>query len=159
MKPLYIFDLDGTLALIDHRRHFVERERGRQDWKGFYAACINDKPNLAVIRVMESLRRFADVWIFSGRSDEVREQTVVWLLNNTSFSRSDFDLAFGCQDILTMRQEGDYTPDDVLKRQWLDTMLTEDRRRLLAVFEDRDRVVEMWRSAGLTCFQVARGNF
>ena len=25
MKPLYIFDLDGTLALIEHRRHFVER--------------------------------------------------------------------------------------------------------------------------------------
>src|SRR5882672_2210762 len=24
-KPLYIFDLDGTLALIDHRRHYVER--------------------------------------------------------------------------------------------------------------------------------------
>ena len=24
-RPLYIFDLDGTLALIKHRRHFVER--------------------------------------------------------------------------------------------------------------------------------------
>lgn len=23
MKPLYIFDLDGTLALIDHRLHFI----------------------------------------------------------------------------------------------------------------------------------------
>jgi hypothetical protein len=33
VKPLYIFDLDGTLALIQHRRHFVERERGKQDWK------------------------------------------------------------------------------------------------------------------------------
>jgi hypothetical protein len=159
VKPLYIFDLDGTLALIQHRRHFVERERGKQDWKGFYAACVSDEPNNPVLRVMESLRRFADVWIFSGRSDEVRTQTVDWLLNNTSFSSSDFDSAFGTQDVLTMRQEGDYTADDVLKRQWLDAMLDDDRRRLVATFDDRDRVVKMWRDSGVTCFQVADGDF
>ena len=62
-KPLYIFDLDGTLALIQHRRHFVERDRKEQDWKGFYAACINDEPNEPVVCTMERLRRFADVWL------------------------------------------------------------------------------------------------
>ena len=138
MIPLYIFDLDGTIALIDHRRHFVERERGKQDWKGFYAACSNDKPNEPVIRVMESLRRFADVWIFSGRSDEVRHLTVEWLVKHTSFCSSDFDIATGTQDVLTMRAEGDYTADDVLKRQWLDAMLNDDRKRLVATFDDRD---------------------
>ena len=25
MRPLYIFDLDGTLALIEHRLHFIQR--------------------------------------------------------------------------------------------------------------------------------------
>jgi hypothetical protein len=159
MKPLYIFDLDGTLALIQHRRHFVERERGRQDWKGFFAACVNDEPNTPVLCIMESLRRFADVWIFSGRSDEVRTQTVEWLVKHTSFSSSDFDSAFGDQDVLTMRSEGDYTADDVLKRQWLDSMLAEDRQRLVAVFDDRARVVAMWRTAGVPCLQVADGEF
>lgn len=159
MKPLYIFDLDGTLALIEHRRHFVERDRKDQDWAGFYAACVDDKPNEPVIRVMESLRRFADVWIFSGRSDEVRSQTVEWLVEHTSFASSDFDSAFGTQDVLTMRAEGDYTADDVLKRQWLDDMLVEDRQRLVAAFDDRDRVVRMWRSAGVACLQVAEGEF
>lgn len=159
MKPLYIFDLDGTLALIQHRRHFVERERGKQDWKAFYAACVDDVPNAPVIRVMESLRRFADIWIFSGRSDEVRASTVDWLVQHTSFARSDFDCAFGTQDVLTIRREGDYTPDDVLKRQWLDSMLPDDRVRLVAVFDDRSRVVRMWRDAGVTCFQVADGEF
>lgn len=24
MKPLYIFDLDGTLVLIQHRKHYIE---------------------------------------------------------------------------------------------------------------------------------------
>lgn len=159
MKPLYIFDLDGTLALIEHRRHFVERERAKQDWKSFYAACVNDQPNSPVLRVMESLRGFADVWIFSGRSDEVRAQTVEWLVKHTSFASSDFDSAFGTQDVLTMRQEGDCTADDVLKKQWLDGMLDDDRRRLVATFDDRDRVVRMWRDSGVACFQVAPGKF
>ena len=154
MKPLYIFDLDGTLALIGHRRHFVERERGRQDWAGFYAACVDDQPNAPVLKVMESLRMFADIWIFSGRSDEVRAQTVAWLAKHTSFMRHDLE-----GPMLTMRQAGDYTPDDTLKRQWLGSMMDEDRGRLVATFDDRDRVVKMWRDAGVTCFQVAPGEF
>ena len=61
--------------------------------------------------------------------------------------------------LLTMRQEMDYTPDDVLKESWLDNMLVDDRKRLVAVFDDRDRVVSMWRRRGITCLQVGAGNF
>lgn len=156
MKPLYIFDLDGTLALIDHRRHIIEDpSRDDSKWRRFYDACDKDRPNEPVIRVMESLRRFADVWIFSGRSDEVATKTIDWLAQHTSFLRSD--LLYG--DVLTMRQEGDYTPDDRLKKQWLDAMLVDDRQRLVATFDDRDRVVQMWRDNGVPCFQVAPGGF
>lgn len=156
MRPLYIFDLDGTLALIQHRRHFVERERKAQDWAAFYAACTDDEPNNPVIRVMESLRQTgAEVWIFSGRSDEVRGKTVDWLAQHTSFLTHEL----AGPPMLTMRAAGDYTPDDVLKRSWLDDMLREDRDRLYCAFDDRDRVVKMWRDAGVTCLQVAEGEF
>jgi hypothetical protein len=30
---------------------------------------------------------------------------------------------------------------------------------LMAVFDDRDKVVAMWRRNGVACFQVAEGNF
>lgn len=154
MKPLYIFDLDGTLALIDHRRHFVERERGEQDWPAFYAACDRDTPNAPVIQTLNRLRSAgAEVWIFSGRSDEVREKTVAWIAEHTTFMSWELDTA------LVMRQAGDYTADDSLKRKWLDFMLPCDRRRLVAVFDDRDRVVQMWRDEGIACFQVAPGEF
>ena len=107
MKPLYIFDLDGTLALIEHRRKYVERPRGEQDWKAFYAACVDDHPNDPVIDTMERLREAgADVWIFSGRSDEVRAQTVKWLADKTTFMSWELD-----GPMLTMRQAGDYTPE------------------------------------------------
>jgi hypothetical protein len=78
----------------------------------------------------------------------------MWLVDNTSFLTEELD-----ESLLTMRPAGDYTPDDVLKQRWLDAMLEEDRRRLIAVFEDRDRMVKMWRANGVPCFQVADGEF
>lgn len=154
MKPLYIFDIDGTVALIDHRRHILDRE-DRQKWRDFYAACDKDLPNEPVIRTLEGLRHAgSDIWFFSGRSDEVRDKTVAWLAHHTSFMSWELD-----GPMLTMRAAGDYTADDVLKKQWLDAMLVDDRRRLVAVFEDRNKVVAMWRDAGVPCFQVAPGEF
>ncbi len=92
MRPLTIFDLDGTLALIQHRRHFVEGDP--KDWKAFYAACDRDEPNEPVFATMERLRHAgADVWIFSGRSDEVRDKTVAWLAQHTSFMSIELELA------------------------------------------------------------------
>lgn len=153
-RPLYIFDLDGTLALIGHRRHILDREDSAK-WRDFYAACDRDQPNAPVIATMERLRwTGADVWIFSGRSDEVRDKTIAWLADHTSFMVNDLS-----GPMLQMRAEGDYTPDDELKRSWLHSMLVEDRSRLVATFDDRDRVVRMWRDEGITCFQVARGEF
>jgi hypothetical protein len=37
-----VFDLDGTLALNEHRQHFVDRPVGQKDWRGFFAACDRD---------------------------------------------------------------------------------------------------------------------
>jgi phosphoglycolate phosphatase-like HAD superfamily hydrolase len=156
MIPLYIFDLDGTLSLSDHRTHLLHT--GRRDgsaWRNFYAACHLDPPNVPVVRTMEKIKKHADVWIFSGRSDEVLDKTVDWLARYTSFYRSE--LVDG--NILTMRRFGDNTEDHLLKKSWYDNMLTIDKERLVAVFDDRRRVVDMWRSHGISCFQVAPGDF
>ena len=49
-------------------------------------------------------------------------------------------------------------PDDELKKRWLDQLFT-NTDDVHCVFDDRDKVVKMWRDNGLTCFQVAPGNF
>lgn len=159
MPPLYIFDLDGTLALIEHRIHFLSLHfLSRKDparWRKFYAACDQDRPNMPLLTTLELLRAAgAEIWIFSGRSDEVRHKTIVWLAKHSSLTTQELN-----GHILTMRAEGDHTPDDVLKKQWLDAMSSEDRQRLVAVFEDRARVVDMWRAAGVQCFAIAPGEF
>lgn len=146
-RPLFIFDLDGTLADIRHRRHFVEGEN--KDWRAFFAACVDDAPMLGVFQTFQKLDDAgAELWIWSGRSDEVHEQTMDWL--------NEHDLL--CTQI-RMRKAGDHQPDEKLKAAWLEDVSADDRRRLVAIFEDRDRMVKLWRENGIPCFQVAPGDF
>ena len=150
MTPLYIFDLDGTLALIEHRRHFVSN--GNSDWRGFFAACVDDEPFTAVLETLLNLAATgAEVWIWSGRSDEVREQTEAWLYAN--------QVPASIIPSLRMRSAGDHQPDEKLKAAWLASLSPEDRGRIVAIFEDRDRMVKLWRDNGIACFQVAPGDF
>lgn len=139
-----VFDLDGTLALIDHRRHFVAERPKR--WKLFFEACTDDAPYWPVINTLKAFLAEGThrIEIWSGRSDQVRPQTEAWLTR------------FGLGDIpLKMRHEGDFTPDDQLKEQWL---LAEAMKPDL-IFDDRDKVVAMWRRHGIACAQVAPGDF
>jgi hypothetical protein len=145
-KNIVICDLDGTLADIAHRRHFVEN--GNKKWKEFFAACVDDAPIDQVISAVDALKRIEnlEVWVVSGRSDEVIDQTIKWLNVHATY------------DKLIMRKAGNYTPDDILKENWLiDGTIPKDR--IFCVFDDRDRVVKMWRKHGLVCFQVAEGDF
>lgn len=147
MKALYIFDLDGTLANLDHRLPLVKREV--PDWPGFFRACVDDEPIDEMIALLRSLHlQGAEIWIVSGRSDEVQEQTEDWLRRH--------EVPF---DALVMRHEGDYRPDHEIKQEMYDRMLIEDLERVALVFDDRSRVVDMWRANGLRCLQVAPGDF
>ncbi len=152
MKPLYIFDLDGTLANIEHRLHFIDKKRqGGPDWDAFFLACVDDRHKSKVITTLRDLHLGgADIDVWSGRSDVAKEEAIKWL--------DDFGVYFALRDF-RMRQQGDHTPDHKLKEQWLEDMSPEERFRLVAVFEDRQRVVDMWRANGVTCFQVAPGDF
>lgn len=145
-QNVIIADLDGTISLVDHRRHFVEGEK--KDWQAFYQACIEDGANQPVIELLDRMSRDGFIInIFSGREESVRKQTEFWLHNE-----------FVPYDSLLMRPTGDYTPDDQLKRDWL--YLNADLKdKVLFVLDDRQKVVDMWRQEGLTCFQVAKGDF
>ena len=153
LSPLFIFDLDGTLALTEHRQHILDDKDNPNRWRDFFAACVDDLPNLPVIRTMEELWSHADILIWSGRSAEVRAQTLHWLDAHTVIKWTFLDR------VLRMRDTEDFTPDEELKASWLDNLCPRDRGRLVAVFDDRDKVVSMWRSKGVACFQVAPGGF
>lgn len=137
-----VFDLDGTLALTEHREHLVKAK----DWRAFYAACDGDAPCAPLIATANALNSAGHrVEIWSGRSAEVRVKTEAWLKPHGILGALP----------LKMRPEGDHRPDTALKGEWLAGAV----RKPDLVFEDRASMVEMWRSHGIVCAQVAPGNF
>lgn len=153
MNKTVIFDLDGTLALIDERRKISIKSNGKMDWDTFFDPdnIDLDLPNWPVIK---TLRLFKDngftIVIFSGRSKVTKEATRDWL--------NRFDVPF---DVLKMRptsKEFKFMRDDDLKEGWLNELFP-NKEDIFAVFDDRNKVVEMWRRNNITCFQVADGDF
>jgi phosphoserine phosphatase len=145
-RSLYIFDLDGTLALIDHRlgKHVHHPEA--------IARCGKDTPNAPVVRIMQSLLYSGhECWIWSGRSDLVQEMTERWIRLHVLIGHYRIKMR--------MRPADDYRPDEVLKEEWLHSLAQLDRERLQGIFDDRNKVVAMWRRNGVPCFQVAEGDF
>jgi len=150
-----IFDLDGTLANIEERRKLSTKDNGKMDWNKFFDPknIKLDKPNPAVIKMAQVLAESGHmIAILSGRSKGTELTTKSWLnMNNVPYH------------IIKMRptsKEWMYMPDDELKQHWLDDLFPGDiRDRIVAVFDDRQKVVDMWRKNGLTCMQVAPGDF
>jgi hypothetical protein len=148
-----IFDLDGTLALIDERRALAAKENGKINWDVFFNPdnIQLDKPNWPVIEMAKTLKNAGNrIVIFSGRSKATKEVTKDWL--------NQHGVPF---DVIKMRPTGNgfqFMADDLLKKKWLEDLFpnTDD---ILCVFDDRDKVVKMWRENGITCFQVAEGSF
>lgn len=150
--PIYIFDLDGTLANCQHRLHHIQKTP--KDWDAFYRDCINDTPMHGVVSIMNRLALHSDIRVWTGRSDMVRAETEEWLRKHT-FLKNTVDMS----KVLRMRVHGDHTEDVDLKRSWLLRMGDRERENVAGVFEDRSRVAAMWRANGLMCFQVAEGDF
>ncbi|RRA50472.1 hypothetical protein [Acidipila sp. EB88] len=142
-----VFDLDGTLADCSHRLHHIKGD-GPKDWDAFFRDCPKDQPLEKIIAIARAM--FAaghDVEIWSARCDSVREATKAWLA-----------LMDVPHKLLLLRKVGDHRNDDVLKREWLEEARQEGFPVDL-VFEDRARMVAMYREAGVTCLQVADGSF
>ncbi len=146
MKTI-ISDIDGTIADLTHRLHHIAPGKPK-NWDAFFEACSEDTPHQDVIDIIHGFeyKHWIELIFVSGRSDVVRNQTTRWL-NKVGFTKFD----------LYMRKAGDHRPDDIVKAQIYNKFLKD--KDIWFVLDDRDRVVNMWRSHGIRCLQVAPGNF
>lgn len=139
-----IFDMDGTLALCDHRRHFLDDN----NWAAFNAAMGDDTPNLPVIMIARALHAQGyDILISTGREATayVKRLTGMWCaMHHIPYMK------------MYMRAEKDYRQDGIVKREMLYQMRADGYNPVLAV-DDRQSVVDMWREEGLVCLQCAPG--
>jgi len=146
---LVVFDIDGTLANIEHRLDYVRSKP--KNWKAFDAGIPNDKVNEPVAEVLVCLKTaFAgNIILFaSGRSERSRQATEQWLETNGLLKYSHG---------LYMRKADDYRADDIVKDEIIDEIVADYGKLPDMWFDDRPRVVRAVRKRGIFVFDVYQG--
>jgi len=132
-----LVDVDGTVAKNNGHRGFYDYEKvGDDDVVQNVADVVNMYWSNAV-----------NVIVMSGRDDSSAGATAEWFLKHK--------IPF---DAMHMRKTGDQRKDSIVKIELFDEHVR-DKYNVLFVLDDRQQVVDAWRSIGLTCLQVAPGDF
>lgn len=136
MNKLVLVDIDGTVSHRTNREPFE------------YDKVSSDRPDHKTIEVITALWKAGYKIIFiSARDDSCFEDSYEWLrLNCPPFIK------------LYMRKTGDSRKDAVIKEEIYREHI-EPFYDVFCVFDDRNQVVDMWRSIGLKCFQPEPGDF
>ena len=137
LPPAIICDLDGTLAIIDHRNPFDA------------STCEQDGLNEPIADIVMSYHASRhQVILLSGRTDNYMPETKRWLAKH----KIPYDL-------LLMRKHGDSRKDSIIKKEIVDTHI-KGKVYVKFVLDDRNQVVDMWRNKmGYACLQVNYGDF
>ncbi len=140
-----ICDIDGTLANAEHRMAAIQQKP--KDWPLFFSKIAEDE---VYAEVEYFLKHLADTRIIfvTGRPEEYRRPTVEWLGKHGFVANELF-----------MRKTGDFRQDNQVKQEIYEQQILPSMGPPVFVIDDRNQVVAMWRSLGLTCFQVREGNF
>lgn len=135
LSTAIICDIDGTLAHM--------KDRGPYDW----SRVGEDEIDPIIKNLLKILKEKYVIILVSGRDGCCMDETKQWLKDN------------GIQyDQLLMRGNGDNSPDMIIKKAIFDVYIR-DNYNIEFVLDDRNQVVEMWRSLGLKCLQVQEGDF
>lgn len=137
-----IVDIDGTLAHMNGRSPYDYTK---------VSTDVVDPVVSDIVRRYRSVDIMDDnplyVVIVSGREDSCKPETEKWLQDN--------HIPY---DELHMRKSDDDRDDRIVKKEIFDAWI-KDRYNVKFVLDDRNRVVEMWRSLGLKVLQVGEGDF
>ena len=128
-----IFDIDGVLADVRHRLHYLATRP--KDWEGFFAAAKNDHVLEVGAEFAKRVAATHDIVYLTGRPDRLRMATQAWL--------DEHLLPAGR---LLMRPEGDRRPSAVIKLHELHKLRRQSAVELL--IDDDPSVIEAARAAG-----------
>ena len=143
--------MDGTLADISARKHFVEGKL--KDWESFYSNMKDDKPRVDVVKqILDFIceNKIEEVFIVTSRRELARTETMEWLNQNID------EKFINKISHIYMRKDEDMRLDEEVKREFYCCEF-KDRYDVVAVFEDRPRVVKMYRDLGVYVVDVGDG--
>jgi predicted kinase len=130
-----IFDIDGTLALMGRRNPY--------DWNEVYKDDLNQ---IVYEQIEFHKSKNRKIIILTGRDSSCRKETIDWL----NFYNVYYDALF-------MRNENDFRKDSIIKREIFENNI-EPHYNVLAVYDDRLQVLDMWYEKGIFSFNVNQGN-
>ena len=156
-RPIYVFDMDGTICDSTHRHHFLQSRDSEgnviphenKDWTSFFAAQKDDSVFPGIAGIMEALiANLNTVFILTARPEDQRDESVRWL--------KEWSVPYHA---LFMRPTDNREDDNLLKPQQLHTYLGSHVERVRTVFEDRRRTVLSLRGHGFHVCHVTEGDF
>lgn len=118
----------------------------KPDYEAFNNSLEEDMPNSKVVEICRALSENYSILICTGRPEKFRERTELWLKN--------YGIPY---NQIWMRPNGSTESDAIVKKRMLDEI--QRNCNVVAVFDDRDKVVNMWRENGILCCQVAKGEY
>lgn len=132
-RPLAVFDIDGVLADVRHRLHYVAQ--APKNWAAFFAASSRDPALDIGVAFAHQLAAANDIVYVTGRPESERRSTQMWLRAH--------ELPSGR---LVMRRADDRRAASVIKVEALRVLSAE---RAIAGFVDDDaQVIAAARAAG-----------
>ena len=140
-----IFDIDGVLADNTHTAH-LDCTKPAQNAK-FAAAVPNVKPISTACGVLTAFRNCGvKVYIFTARSEALREVTEEWLIRN-----------YLSYEYLFMRPIGDSLPSADLKEKYLKILFRfhlpqNFKTKKIIAYEDDAEVAAMYKKHGIKVF-------
>lgn len=147
-----IVDIDGTVADLTHRLHYI-KDKDNKDWENFYDKMTDDTPIAGAAEyIVSELAKLVDLdtklhFIFvTGRRDTHRAQTVEWLEKHCPLAAPGYYT-------LIMRRAGDTRTDVEVKEEIYDIGIA-PTRDVVAAFEDRPRIIELWKRKGIPTFKM-----
>jgi hypothetical protein len=123
--PLAVFDLDSTLADVQHRIHWLEHPR--RNYGAFFSDAVYDPPLPTGVALLHESAKECEIVYVTGRPEYCRDDTIWWLTRH--------GLPLG---ELAMRSYGDYRPARVAKVELLHELA---RGRTIAIIVDDDEQV------------------
>jgi len=150
-NKVIIFDVDGTLANGDHRTHLLGN-RADHEWQAYFDASIDDAPHVEIqwLNHLMSTQPDVEIIVLTARTESSRQITADWLAAH--------DIIYNELILKPDAESGQHGTDHLFKERVLDELIARGRTPFM-VFEDRQRVVDMWRRRGIKCLQVQPGDF
>mgnify|MGYP003085444686 CR=1 FL=1 len=144
-----VFDIDGVLADCSHRLHYIQGDN--KDYEKFYSdeEVLKDTPIPNLGNILFEIRNAnykgsnTDIKFLTARNIKCITATAEWLERN-------FGIMVEEGDIL-MRPEKDWRPAHEVKEDLIKKYVGFEN--ILFAFDDDDKINEMYKKYGVTCYK------